>query len=164
MAAGAVLSSLDERCPYQTACSSFIVANICILLLVLDIKHSDVSKTVWMMSVSITELIFACKILSWNQNRKSEIWACMYSPESPMKFPWDMNDVALPRGSTRCQPSIEIITRLLCCCGSEWEQNISDVHQAAILWSRFFLMVVTCSRRQEGILRLEHYWRYMLTS
>ena len=138
MAAGAVLSSLDERCPYQMACASVIVANICILLLELDRKHSDVSKTVWMMFVSITELILAGKILSWNQNRKSEIWVCMYSPESPMKSPWDMNVVALPRGSTRCQPSIEIM-RLLCCCGSEWEQNILDVHQAAILWSRLFL-------------------------
>ena len=122
------------------ACSSVPVANICILLLLLDRKHSEVSKTVWMMSVSVTELILAGKILSWNQNRKSEIWACMYSPESPMKSPWDMNDVELPRG----QPSIEIIMRLLCCCGSEWEQNISDVHQAAILWSHFFLMIVTC--------------------
>jgi hypothetical protein len=56
MAAGAVLSSLDERCPYQMACSSVIVANICILL-VLDRKNSEVSKTVWIMSVSITELI-----------------------------------------------------------------------------------------------------------
>ena len=64
MAAGAVLSSLDERCPYQMACSSVIVANLCILLVVLDRKHSEVSKTVRMMSVSITELILAGKILS----------------------------------------------------------------------------------------------------
>ena len=145
MAAGAVLSSLDERCPESMACLSVPVANICILLL-LDRKHSDVSKTVWMMSVSITELLLAGKMQSWNQNRKSEVWACMYSPQFPMKSPGDINDIALPRGSTRCQPSIEIWMRPLLCCGSEWEQNQSCVWQSAIFWSRLFLMEPTCVR------------------
>ena len=95
-----------------------------------------------MMSVSITELIWQAKswveIKTGSLSRKSEL--CMYSSEYPMKSPWDMNDVALPRGSTRCQPSIEIIW----CCGSEWEQNQSGVWQSAIFWSCLFLMVFTC--------------------
>jgi hypothetical protein len=61
-----------------------------------------------------------------------------------MKSPWDINEVALPRGSTRCQPILYIWMRLLWCCGSEWEQNASGFYQVAIFWSRLFLMVPTC--------------------
>ena len=96
------------------------------------------------MSVSITELIWQAK--SWGEiitgSEKSEL--CIYSPESPMKSPSDINDVALPMGSTRCQPSIEIIMRLLWHCGSECWQNQSGVWQSANIWSCLFLMVVTC--------------------
>ena len=52
MAAGAVLSSLDEKVPIVNS-SSVSVANICIILLLLDRKHSKVSKTVKILSVSI---------------------------------------------------------------------------------------------------------------
>ena len=41
--------------------------NICILL-VLDGKHSEVSKTVWMMSVSITELMWQTK--TWEKSNQ----------------------------------------------------------------------------------------------
>ena len=43
-------------------------ANICILLLVLDRKKSEVSKTVWIMSVSITELILQAK--TWEKSNQ----------------------------------------------------------------------------------------------
>ena len=82
-------------CPEWTASYSVPDANICILLVVLDRNHCEVSKTLWMMSVSITELIWQAK---WKQEVRNL---------SPMKSPWYMNAVALPRGSTRCQPSIE---------------------------------------------------------
>jgi hypothetical protein len=97
-----------------------------------------------MMSVSITELIWQAK--SWGEiktgSEKSELG--MYSPQFTMTPPWDINDVALPRGSTRCQPSIEIWMRLLQCCGTEWELNLSGDWQSAIFWSPAFLMVSTC--------------------
>ena len=48
-------------CPEWTAYYSVTDANICIVLLELDIKHHVVSKTVWIMSVSRTELIWQVK-------------------------------------------------------------------------------------------------------
>ena len=56
-------------CPEWTASYSVPDANIGILLLVLDGKHSEVSKTVWMMSVSITELIWQAK--TWEKSNQS---------------------------------------------------------------------------------------------
>ena len=142
MGAGAVLSSLDERCPELTACSSVPVANMCILLLVLYWKHSEVSKTVWMMSVSITKLIFQAK--TWEEiqtgSGKSEVGR--FSTQPLLNTQWDMDKVALPMA--RCHSSSETWMRILLCCEAGWELFESVVWQRARSWSCAFHTIVTC--------------------
>ena len=74
-------------------------------------------------------------------SEKSEVG--MHSTQFPLKSPWDIDEIALPRASTRCQPSIETWMRLLLCCGTEWQQNDSGVWQSAISWSRAFHLIAT---------------------
>ena len=117
---------------------------MCILLLVLDIKHSEVSKTVWIMSVSITELIWQAK--TWEEiqtgSGKSEVGRVSTQPL--LNTQWDIGYVALTKASTRCQPSLETWMRLLLWCGAGWELFESVVWQRAKSWSCVFHMIATC--------------------
>lgn len=59
---GAVLRHFEKNmCPFLTASYTNSEARICILLTHSDRKHSEFSKTVWMVSVSITKLILQAK-------------------------------------------------------------------------------------------------------
>jgi hypothetical protein len=57
---------------------------------------------------------------------------------------WGMDEVALPRASTRWQPSLETWMRLLLRCGARWELFESVVWQRARSWSHAFHMIATC--------------------
>ena len=65
---GSIFTFVWIACPEWTASYSFPDANMCILSLVLDRKPSEVSKTVWMISVSITELIWQAK--TWEKSKQ----------------------------------------------------------------------------------------------
>ena len=98
MAAGAVLSSLDEKVPII---NRQLLSLSCIVLVVLDRKHSEVSKTVWIMYVSIIELIgqaifqTGCEILNAGLILRHRLFTSKQ----------DMVLLALPTPSTRCPHS-----------------------------------------------------------
>ena len=108
------------------------------------IENTEVSKTVWMKSVSITELIWQAD--TWEEiqtgSEKSEVGR--FSTQTLLNSQWGMEEVALHRASTRCQMSLETWMRLLLWCEAEWERNESGYWQRAISWSRAFHMIATC--------------------
>ena len=97
-----------------------------------------------MVSVSITELIWQAKtreeIQTWSG--KSEVGR--FSTQPLLNTQWDISYVALPKTSTRCQPSLETWMRLLLWCGAGWELFESVVWQRARSWSHAFHMIATC--------------------
>ena len=97
----------------------------------LDRKHSEVSKTVWMMSVSRTELIWQAE--TWEKiqpgSGKSEV--CSFLTLGLSNTQWLWGHIAQPNASIRCQPSLEPCLMLLLWSGGEWEGNESEVCQRA---------------------------------
>ena len=81
------------------------------------------------MSVSKTELIWQAE--TWEKIQpgggKSEVGR--FSTQPLLKLQWDIGHVALPKASTRCQPSLETCLMLLLWRGAEWEGNESEVCQ-----------------------------------
>jgi hypothetical protein len=109
------------------------------------------------MSVSITELFWQAKI--WDKihpgSGKSEVCSFSILGLSNTQCIWGY--IALPKASTRCQQSLEPCLMLLLWSGGEWEGNESEVCQRGTSWPRSFM----CISEEKGIIRLEHYWRFM---
>ena len=75
-------------------------------MVVLDGKHSKVSKTVKIMSVSITELIWQAKPRGQSIQENYFLW----SFDFPMLFYGKAELLGpVPMASTRCQQSLELV-------------------------------------------------------
>jgi hypothetical protein len=123
-------------CPDWTASYSVPDANICILLVVLDRKHSEVSKTVSKTDVcEYNRTHIAGKNIQTGSG-KSEV--CSFWTQPLSNSQWDMGYFALPKASTRCQPSLEHCFRLLLWRGARWQLFDSGVCQQPRSQSRAF--------------------------
>jgi hypothetical protein len=123
------------------------------------IENTEVSKTVWIMSVSITELIGQAIFQTGSGNSGAgRFWSHRLSTSKQ-----DMDQFALPPPSTRCQQSVECGMKPLVWCLTEWEGNESLAWQNAISWLCNFLLISPAFHdcRQKRMLRLERYWIYM---
>jgi hypothetical protein len=78
----------------------------------LDRKHSEVSKTVKIMSVGITELIWQAKILSKIHLEFSFLEVTDFFNACLWDIQIDRTQIAVPLASTRCQQSLERVSCL----------------------------------------------------
>ena len=83
------------------------------IIVVLDRKHSNVSKTVKIMSVSITELIWQAK----NRGESTRgIFVVVELTTDYNGWQWEYkrntSQIAVPRAFTRCQQSLEGVSGL----------------------------------------------------
>ena len=81
-------------------------------MVLLDRKYSEVSKTVKIMSVSITELIWQVKTRGKSIQEVRFFLCELFSIECLMTMLCVSAQIAVPMASTRCQQSLDMLSGL----------------------------------------------------
>ena len=127
----------------------------------MDRKHSKVSKTVWMVSVSITELIWQAKPwdIFWQE---VDTWCVVLTLNlSHWKTQGFRNILALPIASTRCRQSFHSGLSLIQSKLSEWDiLEIGHRGWAITIMTPAAMSTPTFGNGFKGneIIPLESYW------
>ena len=127
----------------------------------MDRKHPKFSKTVWMVSVSITELKWQSKPRD-RLKQEVEFWIVdSTSRRCLLITPWAIVHWALPIASTRCRQSLQSVLSLLLSKLSEWDAlEIGHSGRAITIMTPAALSTPTFGNvlKHIEIVPLESYW------